>query len=518
MRQKIKSLFIPFVVVSVGFIGLYTFFNWLLFIKLDLLPLRQEVKDFGLPVFFCWLTIVFCLKPRLQLLNLTNKKGEDRSFFYQMVALGLIAIPAIIAQQYLITASGTLTQLDSISAIDKQEKSKFYTVGHYFVAKQGFGAHTAMETTEKNRSLRVQLFLALPMYETRYSPAKLPAAWLGLKYTTEINNRLSDDEKQNKLEAFLKESEADFNKRDVQQFAYLDRIGSSDNLNNYQEAIKTSPVFHSASENILLVPENTPYSEKNGTKLFWLCTTMALSTAVWLVLLRKPQLHEENLKAFQIGGIKQKSEWREILEFVVPRKDFFVTPILINLNVIVFLLLFFSGAGFFALSTKALLQWGANYGPAIGEGEYIRLLASTFLHGGFLHLSCNIFGLAYIGLFLEPLLGSFRLAVAYVATGICASLASVYWQDAAISVGASGAIMGLYGVLIGIIITRQIPKELCDHLWPFASVYVVMNLLMGFFTPGVDNAAHLGGLVCGVVLAAIGLVRVRLKIDGVLWE
>ena len=148
-----------------------------------------------------------------------------------------------------------------------------------------------------------------------------------------------------------------------------------------------------------------------------------------------------------------------------------------------------------------LLNWGANYGPSIELGEYWRLLSSTFLHGGIAHLMANMFGLLFVGICLEPLLGKTKFAFAYLLTGVIASLSSIYWYEATVSVGASGAIFGLNGLVSRIILTKNLPHE-------FGSSSICLLIFLGFnlitgFIENIDNAAHIGGLLSGFILGIL---------------
>jgi membrane associated rhomboid family serine protease len=113
-----------------------------------------------------------------------------------------------------------------------------------------------------------------------------------------------------------------------------------------------------------------------------------------------------------------------------------------------------------------------------------------------------MYGLLFVGLFLEPLLGRFRFLLVYLVTGIAASLASIWWHEATVSVGASGAIFGLYGLFIMLILTRVYPPSFGKAFLVSILVFVGFNLLMGF-TGGIDNAAHIGGLAGGLIAGLI---------------
>jgi len=133
------------------------------------------------------------------------------------------------------------------------------------------------------------------------------------------------------------------------------------------------------------------------------------------------------------------------------------------------------------------------------EGEWWRLFANFFLHFGIIHLAFNMYALLYIGMLLEPRLGAQRLAAAYILTGLVASMTSLYWHPLTISAGASGAIFGLYGVFLALLSTSLIEQSARKALLTSIGIFVVYNLINGT-KGGIDNAAHLGGLISGLLI------------------
>ncbi|BEG99803.1 hypothetical protein BSYN_20680 [Bacteroides sedimenti] len=197
----------------------------------------------------------------------------------------------------------------------------------------------------------------------------------------------------------------------------------------------------------------------------------------------------------------------EILKYLIPRDEHFITSIIIDLNLIVFILMVLAGVDIMSPNGKELLQWGANLRSATTDGEWWRLFTSMFVHGGLIHLSCNIYGLVLAGLFVEPIFGRKNYLIIYIISGLLGSIASILWYNATISVGASGAIFGLYGAILGLLLTNAIPKTGKKLILSLIGFFVVINLLMGL-TGGVDNAAHIGGLVSGTI---IGLILYKIK-------
>lgn len=504
--SKLKLIFMPFLVIGIGFISVYSFLNWLLFIKLNIFSMNQEVRNAWLPFILTCLVIYLWIAPRVKLLKLKSLKPDYISL-YLLAAGAVIIVPTIIAQEYLTTATGKLTELESIRSINMVEQTKFYTVKNYFVSKRNFGTYISAEARGRyNEKLHLTLYLSLPIYLSSIKTAEKPSAWLGMKYSQEINNRLSEGEKENKLSAFIDKSQKDFDSKDVQQFVYLDRIGNSDDWNGYQEALKKSPKFD-VSNNIVLIPHNQPFEARNGNKLMWLIVSFIFGSLAWLLMLCIPKFDDDKLQTYLSNTSHSKFEIGEGVKFFIPSKYYCVTPILLSLNVGIYLLMFLSGLGFFYLKTDHLLTWGANYGPLIGEGEYWRILSSTFLHAGILHLAGNMFGLIFLGTFLEPLLGIVKFTFAYVLTGVMASLASLYWHDPGVGVGASGSIMGICGVFCSLLLLwGYLDDEFPGYkstLLSICGVFISVNLLMGIVDNSIDNAAHIGGLLSGLLLGCL---------------
>lgn len=198
------------------------------------------------------------------------------------------------------------------------------------------------------------------------------------------------------------------------------------------------------------------------------------------------------------------------LSLLIPSGDFFITTIIIEINVVIFILMAISGGGIMAPPNEVLLNWGANFRPVTLSGEWWRLFTCTFVHIGILHLFMNMYALVYIGVLLEPLLGRTKFAVAYLLTGLAASTASIWWNDNILSAGASGAIFGMYGVFLALLTTNLIEKNARKPLLTSIGVFIIFNLMNGI-KAGIDNAAHIGGLVSGLLTGYIFISSLKNK-------
>jgi rhomboid protease GluP len=188
------------------------------------------------------------------------------------------------------------------------------------------------------------------------------------------------------------------------------------------------------------------------------------------------------------------SPWRE-----VP-----VTVLFISINLAVFAVMAFSSGNVMHLATGTSLGWGANFGPATKEGEWWRLLTAVFVHLGVIHVAVNLWALWDIGRLVERLLGRWRYATLFIGSGVFGNLTSLALQDPPrVSSGASGAIFGLYGALIAFLWRERGRIAPDEYRWisTVAIAFSVLMLVVGIFIPSMDNAAHAGGLLAGMVLA-----------------
>lgn len=188
-------------------------------------------------------------------------------------------------------------------------------------------------------------------------------------------------------------------------------------------------------------------------------------------------------------------------EDIFTKKRPVITYALIIINVLVFLAMYIFGKG--SEDTLTLLLFGANYPVLVRAGDYYRLITSAFLHVGLLHLIFNNYALYVIGSQLESFLGKAKFLIIYLVSAICGSLMSMLFSDG-ISVGASGAIFGLLGSLLyfGYNYRVYLGTVLKSQIIPL----IILNLIIGFITPGIDNAAHIGGLLGGLGMTmALGI-------------
>ena len=190
--------------------------------------------------------------------------------------------------------------------------------------------------------------------------------------------------------------------------------------------------------------------------------------------------------------------------------DYPITTVVLILNLLLFgisVLATSQSTGelnlFGGVDARVLYRLGARQSIAILSGEWWRLVLPIFLHGGLLHIGMNTMIFVDIGSQVEKIYGSARYLFIYVLTGVCSFIASTVWNlfrygGFGVSIGASGAIAGLIGVMLGMTTRRggTYAREIRAQM-----IRMVLYLaLMAFLPLGIDNAAHFGGLAVGFVL------------------
>lgn len=223
----------------------------------------------------------------------------------------------------------------------------------------------------------------------------------------------------------------------------------------------------------------------------------------------KLRFSEEGLQLFIkiTNDINHKNKAdAEKIEEVFKKKKNIVTITLITINVLIYLFMILFN------QTDNVINKYAVYGPYIVKfREYYRLITGTFIHANIVHLLLNCYSLYVIGTQIENFMGRWKYLVVYFVSALTGSLLSILLSDAA-SIGASGAIFGLMGSLLyfGYHYRVYLGSVLKSQIIPL----ILFNLLIGFITPGIDNFAHIGGLIGG----ALATVAVGVKYKSTKFE
>lgn len=195
---------------------------------------------------------------------------------------------------------------------------------------------------------------------------------------------------------------------------------------------------------------------------------------------------------------EQQPKKKNPFHILIPRKDYFVTPILININILVYVAMVISGVHPLTPTGQAIVDWGGNFRPYTMDGQPWRLLTCMFVHIGIIHLFVNMYSLFALGQMLERFIGKWRFLGLYLLSGLCGSAVSLWWYAATPSAGASGAIFGIFGVFVAIVTTKLIEPNARKQLLRSIGTTILISGAISLWA-SVDTSAHLGGFLSGAL-------------------
>ncbi len=176
-----------------------------------------------------------------------------------------------------------------------------------------------------------------------------------------------------------------------------------------------------------------------------------------------------------------------------------VTKSLIAFNVVIYLVTVAQGIGVNQPGGRLFGEF-ALYGPLVADGDWWRLITAAFLHASLLHIGFNMLALWWVGGPLEQAMGPWRFIAIYGVSGLAGSAGALLASPQAVTVGASGAIFGLFGAMV--VIQWQTTGSLAGP----AMTLILVNLALTFALPNISWGGHVGGLVGGV-LATLALTH-----------
>lgn len=501
IKEKLQLIYFPLVIATILITIIYSLLNWIFLIQLEWFSIYDIVVDIFGPIIFSFIIIYFKLRPTIKLLRLKNNSSDYFGLYFFLSIL--LAIPTIVTQFYLNTGTGKLTHLEHINNFTKTPKTKYYTLRKTYFYKEVVSFSNSSEVTGKyGTKLNFHLYCVQPILRNAKDTIKdICNYYLCEEYSHEISNSLSDNEKQREFTAFLDKSYKEFNDSNFQNFSYLEVLRTTSDNKYYKKAIKNN-VLICDSEPILFISHNGNYNDRNGGKFGWIFKSFGISIGVLLIIILFLEYKPKSIKAKKIEPKSWQETFKKDYFFLIPTKEFYIIPILLNLNLIIYILMVLFGLGFISFDTSDLFRLGGVERNAVLSGDWWRLFTAMFLHGGLMHIVSNLFTLFFIGLFAESILGVKRFTVVYILSGLGCSIASIYWHDNTVSVGASGAIFGLFGAVIALNLMKSISKKIDLSFLIMSSIFIGYNLLMGLFTNS-DNAGHLGGLFTGFIIGIV---------------
>ncbi|HEX4156895.1 MAG TPA: rhomboid family intramembrane serine protease [Rhizomicrobium sp.] len=503
-RFKCFRLFLPVVGLAVGLALTYSLFNWLSVAGTGYLPLDEQLVDDWLPLAIAVILVIAWITPAINTLRFNPKRNG--AVWYMAAAIAAIAVPTIVAQNFVVRASGTLTHVADASQIASGAATKYYSANAICLDHGDALAQVAFETLgSRNDTLEFHIYVAAPLCGEDIRAMGQKSVWIGVAFNESVSNRLPMADKQARFQQFANRSQQEFNLQDGSHYQYYELAPINFERRNLAKALSKAGI--SPDNAIFLIPHTEPFDQRTGHWLEWAFISFGVGALAWLAMIAfrpvdagKAAKHKSPSKAglAKCHGIG----WT----LLVPTGKSWGLPVLFDVNIAVYLAMAFSGLGVISFQTDDLIAWGANYGPLLHSIGLLRLVSCQFVHAGLMHLVQNMYGLLIAGILLQPVLRNWGLVTAYLVCGLVGAITSAMHANVA-GVGASGAIMGLWGAVLVLALFRDSRiSQARGFIVINGSIFVGLTLIMGLAQPGIDNAAHLGGVAMGAVIGAALLI------------
>lgn len=199
-----------------------------------------------------------------------------------------------------------------------------------------------------------------------------------------------------------------------------------------------------------------------------------------------------------IGMLLQ--EFISDIESTSKDNNYWVTWSIILLNLIMYVISSVLSGNPFTMDINVLNTLGAKNNELIMSGQYYRFITCMFLHGSIIHIASNMYSLYCVGYMVEKVYGRIKYVFIYFLSGIISSYVSFLFSDA-ISIGASGAIFGVLGAVL--VFSFRFKNRIGKELFVNIIAVIVLNIFIGVSMTNIDNFAHIGGLISGIIISAI---------------
>lgn len=499
MKIKLLKVYLPFVCLSLCFTAIYAFIYWLAVINLDLFRPDGLVAHLIVPIAISFLIVFFYYKHRLRLLNLNERAFSS----YTMLVGILLAMPLFKGLPYLENAQGELVRVAKPSQINHNRQALFYSVQQGITFNERAGLFVDRQHVSRSTDIVVTCYFASPLLDVRSDGRYVineQNTWIGVKYSEIFSHGMFDNDVNRSMSSFIKDCTQKYinYKYDLH---YLRNLKYDDERREYYRAIVKADKGAGNRKLVILTQEEGSYEARAGYDGYWFWGILISVNIIWLFFVLLPGLNETELNKSAAVRMRDKRRQKEqlmaFLDIFIPKKGMIATPILVDLNILFFLVMILAGVDWLYPIDAELVHWGANVGSLTTNGEWHRLLTSLFINSGAVHLAVNMFALLFVGSFLEPYIGSKTFAVTYLLTGIIAGFCCTLLRNATIVLGVSSAIFGMYGVLLSLKFLDRLKNNMPLAFKVSIVLFVALSLFESHVYGYVNNAVNIIALFSG---------------------
>lgn len=343
--KKFKLLLIPYFIISIATIGLYTICCLYVYNKQGAIEIPEEILGFWVPMALPWIPVLIWLRPGIKLLKMKRDGRRSPDLGIMFIVAFCMTIPMMEISTYLEEYCGNLTQLDRISDINIRAATEYYRTDSFYIDKEHAGVYYSSYTSGRfNSRFNLEIHIVSPMYDRKFSqntddtslaivaplqvsanaesnkadsilltaplitadtddgyplesidPNVRPSAWIGVHYYTSMGNLASDAKKKEREHMFYRECLQKYDDSDLNHFTYLRRIPNNDDRDHYRHAVMKSAAILKTDHAIILEGANGNYATRTGHRLMWIFLSYAIATIIFATIIYFIKIDESKL-------------------------------------------------------------------------------------------------------------------------------------------------------------------------------------------------------------------------------
>lgn len=480
--KKVKSILPALLLAILVSTSACFFLRYIIESKLEI-DIKLIAWEFIIPFFISIISVIL-IRNKFIVLQFKNKEKDN--FIYKLISWILVLILMMISQMFFTKYFYKSVNINNVTEIKFDRSISSYELSKVYVdRRQGKGDFQTKTVGRNGNKLQMQILFIAPLFKDSVSANGTSKVWYSEIKDTVINYSLSDQKKEAASKKFIQNTIHYFTEKDFSEEHTFEKLFESDEKETFDKLIGN----HDKSALILKPVES---NSKNANYFLYLYFKI-LGGGLLIMLFSLIFIPYKEIKYK-----KKNDEFLSILNFLTPRKGNYFLPIIINLNIIYYIVLGFLQVDIFYPRTEDLVLYGAVSSEKIGQGEIWRFLSGMFMHGSLPHIVYNMFTLAIAAIFAKEVFGEKRLSVIYFISGFLSTIATLYFHNNYVGLGASGAIFGIIGALFGAGIVDGF-KENKSVIF-ITSGYLLLNILFGLITNS-DNIAHVSGFLFGALLS-----------------
>ncbi len=280
MKEKLIKIIIPYIIISTGFLLIYSLLYWLIFIQLKLIDINESIVFFFVPLGISTILVWFYFRKKLRLIETTVKFRD----FTLIITCFLLTGPIWTFQFYLDTRTEELTNLKSVDEISTNKLTKYYSIDSSFQHKDRSGLFVLKTPVNKGKEIGVFCNFTCPISNTS-EDLNNNNIWISVVFNEAFSDRVFDnEEKQTQLISNFIDSSIVLYEKHIHKTTYLKRISNSDEASHYLKAIQQTNLPYDNEKLIILKEEKGSFESRAGTSLWWTKFSIITSNLYWILL------------------------------------------------------------------------------------------------------------------------------------------------------------------------------------------------------------------------------------------